>query len=76
MPGIDDTLASLDNEASFEAIVKSVKKMEIQLLRDLPVISLGSLSFVVVRNPRIDLGYKVRSGYAYWPFKRARIVKA
>ncbi|MBV9834680.1 MAG: ABC transporter substrate-binding protein [Alphaproteobacteria bacterium] len=76
MPGIDDTLATLDNEPSFEAIVKSVKKIEVQLLRDLPVISLGSLSFVVVRNPRIDLGYKVRSGYAYWPFKRAKIVKA
>ncbi len=76
MPGVDDTLASLDNEPNFDNIVKSVKQMEIQLLRDLPVISLGSLSFVVVRNPRIDLGYQVRSGYAYWPFKRARIVKA
>ena len=76
MPGIDATLAALDNEPSFDAIVKSVKQMEIQLLRDLPVISLGSLSFVIVRNPRIDLGYKVRSGYAYWPLKRARIVKA
>jgi peptide/nickel transport system substrate-binding protein len=76
MPGIDDTLAALDNEPSFDAIVKAVKQMEIQLLRDLPVISLGSLSYVIVRNPRIDLGYKVRSGYAYWPLKRARIVKA
>ncbi len=76
MPGIDDTLAALDNEPSFDAIVKSVKQMEIQILRDLPVISLGSLSYVIVRNPRIDLGYKVRSGYAYWPLKRARVVKA
>lgn len=76
MPGIDDTLAALDNEANFDAIVKAVKQMEIQILRDLPVISLGSLSFVIARNPRIDLGYKVRSGYAYWPFKHARIVKA
>jgi peptide/nickel transport system substrate-binding protein len=76
MPGIDGTLAALDNEASFDAIVKAVKQMEIQILRDLPVISLGSLSFVIARNPRIDLGYKVRSGYAYWPLKHARIVKA
>ena len=76
MPGIDGTLAALDNEPSFDAIVKSVKQMEIQVLRDLPIISLGSLSYVIVRNPRIDLGYKVRSGYAYWPLKRARIVKA
>ena len=76
MPGIDGTLAALDNEASFDAIVKAVKQMEIQILRDLPVISLGSLSFVIARNPRIDLGYKVRSGYAHWPLKHARIVKA
>ena len=26
--------------------------MEMQVLRDLPVISLGSLSFVIARNPR------------------------
>jgi len=76
MPGIDGTLAALDDEANFDAIVRSVKQMEIQILRDLPIISLGSLSFVIARNPRIDLGYKVRSGYAYWPFKHARIAKA
>ena len=44
MPGIDSTLAALDNEPSFDAIVKSVQQMEIQVLRDLPLISLGSLS--------------------------------
>ena len=47
-----------------------------QVLRDLPVISLGTLSYVIARNPRIDLGYEVKSGYAYWPLKRARVVKA
>ena len=76
MPGIDGALEALDNEPTFDAIVKTVKQMEIQVLRDLPLISLGSLSYVIVRNPRIDLGYKVRSGYAYWPLKRARVVKA
>ena len=34
MPGIDDALAALDNEASFDAIVKAVNQIEIQILRD------------------------------------------
>jgi peptide/nickel transport system substrate-binding protein len=28
----------------------------------------------MARNPRVDLGYTVRSGYAYWPLRRARVI--
>ena len=69
-------LAAAASAAPAAAGQEPTPAMEIQILRDLPVISLGSLSYVIVRNPRIDLGYKVRSGYAYWPLKRARVMKA
>jgi peptide/nickel transport system substrate-binding protein len=38
------------------------------------VLGLITLSYVIARNPRIDLGYPVKSGYAYWPLRRAKIV--
>ena len=44
-----------------------------QVLRDLPLLGLLTLSYITARNPRIDLGYSVRSGYAYWPLRSARI---
>ena len=35
------------------------------------MLGLPTLSYVVARNPRIDLGYEVKSGYAYWRFYKA-----
>ena len=37
------------------------------------LLGLLTLSYITARNPRIDLGYAVRSGYAYWPLRTARI---
>ena len=43
------------------------------MLRDLPLLGLITLSYITARNPRIDLGYTVRSGYAYWPLRTAHV---
>jgi peptide/nickel transport system substrate-binding protein len=49
------------------------QKVERQVLRDLPLLGLLTLPYITARNPRIDLGYTVRSGYACWPLRTARI---
>jgi peptide/nickel transport system substrate-binding protein len=46
---------------------------ERQVLRDLPLLGLLMLSYISARNLPIDLGCTVRSGYAYWPLRIARI---
>ena len=44
------------------------------MLKDLPDIGIITLSYVVARNPRVDLGFPVKSGYAYWPLHKAKYV--
>ena len=44
------------------------------MLRDLPLLGIVTLSYVIARNPRVDIGYPVKSGYAYWPLNRAKRV--
>ncbi|HYZ64893.1 MAG TPA: ABC transporter substrate-binding protein [Acetobacteraceae bacterium] len=74
IPGIDDQLEAAQNEADFDRLIARVQEMERRVLTDLPLFSVGSLSYVIARNPRVDLGYKVRSGYAYWTLRRAKII--
>ncbi|MBY5340499.1 ABC transporter substrate-binding protein [Rhizobium leguminosarum bv. viciae] len=71
IPGIDDILDKALQSTDFNTYVDNCKKIELQVLRDLPLIGLASLSFTVARNARLDLGYKVQSGYARWRFHRA-----
>jgi peptide/nickel transport system substrate-binding protein len=55
----------------YKTYVDTCKQIELQVLRDLPLIGLSTLSFTVARNARLDMGYKVKSGYARWRFHRA-----
>ena len=71
MPGIDDLLEQALSATDYESYLDACKKIELQVLRDLPLIGLSTLSFTAVRNARIDLGYPVESGYARWRFHRA-----
>jgi peptide/nickel transport system substrate-binding protein len=73
MPGIDALLAQTLNEADFAKRIALCTEMEKQILRDLPVIGLSSLSYVIARNPRVDLGYTVKSGYARWTLRKATV---
>jgi peptide/nickel transport system substrate-binding protein len=71
MPGIDDLLSQALQATDYNTYLELCKKIELQVLRDLPLIALSSLSFTVARNKRVNLGYPVKSGYARWRFHRA-----
>jgi peptide/nickel transport system substrate-binding protein len=71
MPGIDDKLTAALQATDYETYLKLCKEIELQVLRDLPLIGLSTLGFTAVRSARVDLGYPVQSGYARWRFHRA-----
>jgi peptide/nickel transport system substrate-binding protein len=71
MPGIDDLLDKALNSPSFKDYEAICRQIELQVLRDLPLIGLSTLSFTVARRGNIDLGYEVKGGYARWRFHRA-----
>ena len=73
MPGVDALLDKVLDEADFARRVALCQQIEQQVLRDLPDLGLITLSYVIARNKRVDLGYPVKSGYAYWPLRTARI---
>jgi peptide/nickel transport system substrate-binding protein len=74
MPGIDALIERAQDEPDFGRRTALIQDVERQVLRDLPLLGIITLSYVIARNPRVDLGYPVRSGYAYWPLNRARRV--
>ncbi|TCQ99402.1 ABC transporter substrate-binding protein [Neorhizobium sp. JUb45] len=74
IPGIDDLMEKALATADFDQRMGVVQDMEKQILKDLPALGMITLSYVVARNPRIDLGYKVESGPAYWPMNKAKRV--
>ena len=75
MPGVDDLLQRVLDEPDFAKRMALCQEVERRVLRDLPLLGLITLSYITARHPRIDLGYTVRSGYAYWPLRTA-VVKA
>lgn len=72
MPGIDDLLTKALDEPDFNARTEIFQEIERKLLTDLPILGVITLSYVIARNPRVDLGFPVQSGYAYWPLNKAR----
>jgi peptide/nickel transport system substrate-binding protein len=74
IPGIDALIQRAEDEPDFERRAALIQDMEKQVLRDLPLLGLVTLSYVIARNPRIDVGFPVRSGPAYWPLNKARRV--
>ena len=74
IPGIDALIERAQDEPDFGRRIALIQDIERQVLRDLPLLGIVTLSYVIARNPRIDLGYPVQSGYAYWPLNRARRV--
>jgi peptide/nickel transport system substrate-binding protein len=74
IPGVDALLERVLDEPDFARRAALCQDVERQVLRDLPDLGLLTLSYVIARNPRVDLGYPVTSGYAYWPLRRARVI--
>jgi peptide/nickel transport system substrate-binding protein len=74
IPGVDDLLAQMLEATDFEGYIAKGREVELKIQHDLPMAGLPTLSYVVVRNPRIDLGFEVKSGFAFWRFCKAKIV--
>ena len=74
IPGIDALIERAQDEPDFARRTALIQDVERQVLRDLPLLGIITLSYVIARNPRVDIGYPVKSGYAYWPLNRARRV--
>ena len=71
MPGIDALLAKAQAATNFAEYGEICRAIEIQVLRDLPLIGLSTLSFTMARRANLDLGYPVTGGYARWRLHRA-----
>jgi len=71
MPGIDALLDKALKATDFKDYEKTCREIELQVLRDLPLIGLSTLSFTVARRGNVNLGYEVKGGYARWRFHRA-----
>jgi len=74
IPGVDDILTQAVGEPDFDKRIALVQQIEKKVLTDLPDMGIITLSYVIARSPRVDLGYDVKSGYAYWPLHRAKYV--
>lgn len=74
IPGIDDLLAQALAEPDLEKRVAIVRDIEVQALRDAVILMISTNGFMVVRSPKIDLGYQVESGYVNWPLSKAKAV--
>ncbi|MCR6671867.1 ABC transporter substrate-binding protein [Devosia ginsengisoli] len=74
IPGVDDLIDKAMVEANFETQVALVEEAERRVLTDLPMLGIVTLSAILARNPRVDLGYDLHSGYAYWSLAKARRV--
>ncbi|RYE88805.1 MAG: ABC transporter substrate-binding protein, partial [Hyphomicrobiales bacterium] len=72
IPGVDDLITQAQDEPDFDKRTVIFKEIEKKLLTDLPILGVITLSYVIARNPRVDLGYPVQSGYAYWPLSKAK----
>jgi peptide/nickel transport system substrate-binding protein len=69
--GVDDLIDQALGATDYETYLDLSRQIELEVLRDLPLIGLSTLSYTIVRNPRVDLGYPVESGYARWRLHRA-----
>ena len=74
MPGIDDLMARILDETDLERRQALTREAELRILRDMPAFNALSLHWVFARNPRLDLGYRIRASYAYFTLAKARFV--
>lgn len=74
IPGVDEKLEEMLQATTFEDYVSTGRDVELQIQRDLPMLGLPTLSYTVVRNPRLDLGFDVEGGYARWRLDKATFV--
>jgi len=73
MPGIDELLAAAGAEPDFDKRIAIVQSAERKVLEDLPLIPISTNGYLIVRDPKVKLGFDVKSGFAYWRLNKAVI---
>jgi peptide/nickel transport system substrate-binding protein len=73
IPGIDDVLAAAMAEPDFEKRIALIQQVERKVMTDLPLLPISTNGYLIVRDPKVTLGYEVQSGYAYWRLDQATI---
>lgn len=73
IPGIDDLLAKALAEPDLAKRLEIVREIEIKALKDAVILPVSNNGFMIVRSPKVDLGYQVVSGYVNWPLTKAKI---
>ena len=74
IPGIDALLAETMAEPDLEQRLALCRKIDEKILTDLPVVPLCTTAYVIIRNPRLDIGFKVESSLGYWRLNQAKFV--
>ncbi|KKB12630.1 hypothetical protein VE25_06890 [Devosia geojensis] len=74
IPGIDDLLAQALAEPDLDKRIAIVQEIEVQALKDAVILPVSNNGFMIVRSPKIDLGFEVESGYVNWPLSQASLV--
>lgn len=75
IPGIDDLLGQALAEPVLAKRQELVRRAELKVLQDMPAFTLCTLSFVFLRNPRVNLGYDVSAGYPRLRLANATVKK-
>lgn len=74
IPGIDDLLAEALAEPNLERRIEIVQQIEVKALSDAVILPIATNGFMIVRSPKVDLGFEVESGYVNWPLSEASFV--
>ncbi|MCR8724604.1 ABC transporter substrate-binding protein [Frigidibacter sp. ROC022] len=74
MPGIDDLLNKALDESDLTERLRLVQEIDAKMLRDAVLLPISDNGWMMVRSPKLDLGFEVVSGYVNWPLTKARII--
>jgi peptide/nickel transport system substrate-binding protein len=73
IPGIDAMLEQAGAEPDLAKRIALIQTAEKKVLEDLPLIPISTNGYLIVRDPKVKLGFEVKSGYAYWRLDKAVI---
>ena len=69
----EDVLEQAGNESDFDKRLAMIQKAERKVLEDVPLIPISTNGYLIVRDPKVKLGFEVKSGYAFWRLDKAVI---
>jgi peptide/nickel transport system substrate-binding protein len=72
VPGVDAMIERVLDEPDLERRQALTREVELKILRDMPAFNALSLHWIYVRNPALDLGYKIKASYAYFTLAKAK----